>query len=189
LPGTDSRHQIPDQDGESQLSCLRGPNFGSGRPSITTTSGSGGRCPDDALTADIDRSRRFYDDVFGFTVAYEMPADADAPTREALGFLFGGVIYHVGDGLFGLRPVAGSSDRFDEDRVGLDHVSFALPGRADLDATAAVLDDQGIAHGGIKDIGVRLHPRVPRPRQHRPRTLRPRHLTDPTLTQASPSAT
>ena len=102
---------------------------------------------------DIDRSRRFYDYVFGFTVAYEMPADADAPTREALGFLFGGVIYHLGDGLFGLRPVAGSSDRFDEDRVGLDHVSFALPGRADLDAAAAVLDDQGIAHGGIKDIG------------------------------------
>ncbi len=102
---------------------------------------------------DIARSRAFYDDVFGFPVAYEMPADADAATREALGFLFGGVIYNVGDGLFGLRPVAAGSDRFDEDRVGLDHISFALQGRADLDAAAAVLDERGIAHGGIKDIG------------------------------------
>ncbi|MBA3303658.1 MAG: VOC family protein [Acidimicrobiia bacterium] len=102
---------------------------------------------------DIARSRAFYDDIFGFTVAYEMPADADASTREAFSFLFGGVIYHVGDGLFGLRPVAPGSDRFDEDRVGLDHVSFAIAGRADLDAAAAVLDDRGIAHGGIKDIG------------------------------------
>jgi len=102
---------------------------------------------------DIDRSRQFYDDVFGFPVAYEMPADADAATQEALSFLFGGVIYKVGDGLFGLRPVASGSDRFDEDRVGLDHVSFALPARADLDAAAAVLDELGVAHGGVKDIG------------------------------------
>ena len=86
---------------------------------------------------DIGRSRSFYDDIFGFAVAYEMPADADAATREALGFLFGGVIYQVGEGLFGLRPVAPGSDRFDEDRVGLDHVSFVVPGRADLEAAAA----------------------------------------------------
>lgn len=102
---------------------------------------------------DIVRSRAFYDDVFGFPVAYELPADADADTREALSFLFGGVIYSVGGGLFGLRPVAPASDRFDENRVGLDHLSFALAGRADLDAAAAVLDERGIAHGGVKDIG------------------------------------
>jgi len=102
---------------------------------------------------DIARSRAFYEDIFGFAVAYEVPPDADAATKEALSFLFGGVIYQVGDGLFGLRPVAPGSDRFDEDRVGLDHFSFALPGRADLEAAAAALDERGIAHGGIKDIG------------------------------------
>ena len=102
---------------------------------------------------DIVRSRAFYDEVFGFNVAYELPADADDATKEALSFLFGGVIYHVGGGLFGLRPVAPASDRFDENRVGLDHVSFALAGRADLDAAAAVLDGMGVAHGGVKDIG------------------------------------
>jgi len=102
---------------------------------------------------DIARSRAFYDDVFGFPVAYEVPADADEATKEALGFLYGGVIYKVGDGLFGLRPVAPGSDRFDEDRVGLDHLSFALSSRADLDAAVTLLDERGTTHGDIKDIG------------------------------------
>ena len=100
---------------------------------------------------DIDRSRAFYDSVFGLPVAFELPADADAATREQFGFLFGGVIYALGDSLFGLRPVA--TDRFDENRVGLDHLSFALTQRSDLDDAATMLDDLGIAHGGVKDIG------------------------------------
>lgn len=100
---------------------------------------------------DIERSRAFYDDVFGLPVAIEVPADADDATREQLGYLFGGVIYQLGDSLFGLRPVA--DDTFDEDRVGLDHVSFAVASRADLDAAAALLDERGLAHGGVKDIG------------------------------------
>ena len=75
---------------------------------------------------DLAASRAFYDAVFGWQVAYELPADADAATREQLWFLFGGVIYAMPGGLFGLRPVAPGDDGFDEDRVGLDHVSFAL---------------------------------------------------------------
>jgi glyoxylase I family protein len=58
--------------------------------------------------------------------------------------------------LLGLRPVAPAGDRFDENRVGLDHVSFAVPGRADLDAAAAALDSLGVAHSGVKNIGVAL---------------------------------
>lgn len=100
---------------------------------------------------DIVRSRKFYDDVFGLPVAVELPMDADDPTREQFGFLYGGVIYQLGGSLFGLRPVA--SDRFDEDRVGLDHLSFAVSGRSDLDAAAALLDDLAVPHGGVKDIG------------------------------------
>ena len=103
---------------------------------------------------DIDRSRRFYDDVFGFPVAIEVPADADAETREKLAFLFGGVLYAVAPGiLLGLRPVAAAGDAFDEDRVGLDHVSFALESRAQLDAAAARLDDLGLTHADVKDVG------------------------------------
>ncbi len=103
---------------------------------------------------DIAASRRFYDDVFGFPVAYEVPADADEATREALGFLFGGVIYALPGGmLLGLRPVGQAGDRFDEDRVGLDHLSLSLGSPEDVTAAAAVLDELGIAHAGVKDIG------------------------------------
>jgi glyoxylase I family protein len=104
---------------------------------------------------DVGRSRAFYDRVFGFPVAFELPADADDATREQLSFLYGGVIYAVpGGGLLGLRPVAPQGDRFDEDRVGLDHLSFAVPGVAALHDAVALLDEAGIAHGGVKDIGV-----------------------------------
>ena len=102
---------------------------------------------------DITRSRAFYDEVFGFPVAYEVPVDADDATREALAFLYNGVIYQVGGGLLGLRPVAPDGDRFDEDRVGLDHVSFAVASRAEVDAAAVALDALGVAHSGVKDIG------------------------------------
>jgi len=100
---------------------------------------------------DIDRSRAFYDSLFGLPVAIEMPPDADETTRNRFAFLYGGVIYQLGDSAFGLRPVA--SDTFHEDRVGLDHVSFAVDGRAALDAAVDVLDEQGVAHGDVKDIG------------------------------------
>jgi glyoxylase I family protein len=100
---------------------------------------------------DIERSRAFYDDVFGLPVAFELPADADEQTREQLSFLFGGVIYQLGDSLLGLRPVG--ADGFTEDRTGLDHLSFAVAGRSELDAAATLLDARGVGHGGVKDIG------------------------------------
>ncbi len=102
---------------------------------------------------DIARSRAFYDEVFGLPVALEVPADADEATREQLSFLFGGVIYQLGQCLFGLRPAASAGDRFDENRVGLDHLSFVVGERADLERTAEVLTGRGVGHGGIKDIG------------------------------------
>lgn len=100
---------------------------------------------------DIARSRAFYESVFGWPVAIEMPENPDPATRERFAFLFGGVLYQVGDSLLGLRPVA--SDRFDEDRVGLDHLSFAAASRADLDAAATLLDELGVTHEPVKDIG------------------------------------
>ncbi|NKY43116.1 VOC family protein [Nocardia cerradoensis] len=101
---------------------------------------------------DIGRSRDFYDKVFGWPVALEVPADADQETRERLGFLYGGVIYRLEHGLLGLRPVG--TDRFDENRVGLDHIAFPVSSRAELEAAAAHLDACGVAHEDIKDIGV-----------------------------------
>ncbi len=102
---------------------------------------------------DIERSRAFYDAVFGFQVAYELPAGADAATKEALGFLYGGVIYTFGGGLLGLRPVAPGGDRFSEDRAGLDHLCFTVASLADLDTAIAVLDGLGVEHGQVKNLG------------------------------------
>lgn len=100
---------------------------------------------------DIERSRQFYESVFGWPVLIEIPEGLDDATRAKYDFLFGGVIYDMGHGLIGLRPVA--NDRFDENRAGLDHLAFMLDGKADIDAAAAHLDELGIAHESIKDIG------------------------------------
>lgn len=100
---------------------------------------------------DIERSRQFYESVFGWPVLLEVPDNADEATRNQLSFLFGGVIYDLGGTLLGLRPVA--ADRFDEDRVGLDHIAFRLTSRDELDSAAAHLDELGVAHEPVKDIG------------------------------------
>ncbi|MET8648569.1 MULTISPECIES: VOC family protein [Nocardia] len=103
--------------------------------------------------SDIERSRKFYDLVFGWPVYLEVPVDADDATREKFWFLFGGVLYRVSDTqLLGLRPVA--EDGFHEDRCGLDHLAFTLPDRAALEAAVALLDEHGIEHEPVKELGV-----------------------------------
>ncbi|WP_040807801.1 VOC family protein [Nocardia concava] len=101
---------------------------------------------------DIERSRAFYEAVFGWPVALEVPAGADEETRQRLSFLHGGVIYRMPQGLLGLRPAA--TDRFDENRVGLDHLAFAVQSLAELEAAATHLDTCGVIREEIKDIGV-----------------------------------
>lgn len=102
---------------------------------------------------DIERSRAFYESVFGFDVAFELPPNPDEATREALSFLYGGVIYQFAGGLLGLRPVADGEDHFSEDRAGLDHVSFAVKDLPALEEAVALLDELAVAHEGIKDLG------------------------------------
>jgi glyoxylase I family protein len=100
---------------------------------------------------DIERSRQFYESVFDWPVLIEVPENADEATKSALSFLYGGVVYDLGGTLIGLRPVA--TDRFDEDRAGLDHIAFRLGSKAELESAAAHLDEVGIQHEPIKDIG------------------------------------
>ena len=101
--------------------------------------------------SDIERSRQFYESVFGWPVLLEVPQNADAATRSQLAFLFGGVIYDMGGALIALRPVA--TDRFHEDRCGLDHIAFRAISKAELDFAAMHLDGLGIDHEPVKDIG------------------------------------
>jgi catechol 2,3-dioxygenase-like lactoylglutathione lyase family enzyme len=57
-----------------------------------------------------------------------------------------------GNLLLGLRPVAPAGDRFDPDRVGLDHLSFGVASRADLEQAVRLLDGQGVRHGEITSL-------------------------------------
>jgi catechol 2,3-dioxygenase-like lactoylglutathione lyase family enzyme len=103
---------------------------------------------------DITRSRAFYQDVLGFGVAAESPGDVDDPeVRADPTQLYGGVIFQTNGILFGLRPVAESSDRFDSTRVGLDHISFSVKSVDELHAAAARLEQAGVEHGEVKELG------------------------------------
>jgi len=98
---------------------------------------------------DLARSREFYTGLLGFDVAVESPPEGDPAAAEAFKILFGGIVMVRGNLLMGLRPMAPVGDRFDPDRVGLDHLSFSVASRADLEQAAALLDDHGVPHGEI----------------------------------------
>ncbi|HEY7142789.1 MAG TPA: VOC family protein [Streptosporangiaceae bacterium] len=98
---------------------------------------------------DLERSRQFYTSLLGFEVAVESPPPDDPAAAETFKILFGGVVMIRGSLLLGLRPMAPAGDRFSPDRVGLDHLSFAVPGQADLDQAVALFDEQGVPHGEI----------------------------------------
>jgi glyoxylase I family protein len=98
---------------------------------------------------DLARSREFYTGMLGFEVAVESPPPGDPAADEAFKILFGGIVMIRGNLLMGLRPMAPSGDRFDPDRVGLDHLSFGVASRTDLEHAVALFDEHGVPHGEI----------------------------------------
>ena len=102
---------------------------------------------------DLERSREFYTGLLGFQVAVESPPPDDPSADEAFKILFGGVVMIRGNLLMGLRPMAPSGDRFDPDRVGLDHLSFGVASRDDLEQAMRLFDESGVAHGEITTLG------------------------------------
>jgi glyoxylase I family protein len=98
---------------------------------------------------DIERSRAFYTELLGFDVAVESPPPDDPSANEAFKILFGGVVMTRGNLIMGLRPMAPSGDRFDPDRVGLDHLSFSVGSRDDLENALRLFDERGVSHGEI----------------------------------------
>jgi catechol 2,3-dioxygenase-like lactoylglutathione lyase family enzyme len=91
---------------------------------------------------DVERSVAFYSSILGFQKV------ADFGTRAIL---------HNGHVIVALSPPpdpaqAIDNDRFNENRVGLDHVSFSVESRDELERAAAFLDEQGIEHGEINDL-------------------------------------
>ncbi len=101
---------------------------------------------------DIGRSRAFYTGLLGFNVAVEAPASADPKSDPSYPVLWGGVVMAKGNYLLGLRPVADESDRFDENRVGLDHLSFNVESRAALNEAIRLLDEHNVPHGEPREL-------------------------------------
>jgi glyoxylase I family protein len=98
---------------------------------------------------DVARSREFYTSLLGFQVAAESPPPDDPSAGEVFKILFGGVVMIRGNLIMGLRPMAPAGDRFDPDRVGLDHLSFGVGSRGDLEEAVRLFDERGVPHGVI----------------------------------------
>jgi glyoxylase I family protein len=85
---------------------------------------------------------------------YETLLDAKPVLDEDTDPDFHHTVYLVGNGnLLGLHQheTPAPEGDFSEFRVGLDHVSFGVANRAELENWTQRLDELGIAHGGIKD--------------------------------------
>ena len=101
---------------------------------------------------DVARSRDFYTRLLGFDIAAESPPAGTPEAETTYPVLWGGIVMVRGNLLLGLRPVAPAGDRFDEDRVGLDHLSFNVATRADLESAIELLDDNGVPHGDVREL-------------------------------------
>jgi catechol 2,3-dioxygenase-like lactoylglutathione lyase family enzyme len=97
-----------------------------------------------ALTvSQVRRSVDFYTSLLGFQVAMEF-----GPR----------VLLHNGSMVLAITPPsdpaqAAAEDCFNENRIGLDHLSFSVASKDELDQAATILKEHGIPHGEIKDLG------------------------------------
>ena len=108
---------------------------------------------------------------------YEALFDAKPVLDEDTDPSFHHTVYLIGDSgqLFGLHQHTTPAPRdFSEFRVGLDHVSFGVADRGELEKWATRLDELDIEHRGIEDASYGSGLSF-RDRRHRARTLlRPR---------------
>lgn len=98
-----------------------------------------------ALTVrDLSVSVPWYEELFGSEPVIDEDTDPDLHHT----------VYLVGGGtLIGLHQhgTAAPASGFSEFRVGLDHISFGVADRAELEKWAARLDELGVERGRIKD--------------------------------------
>jgi glyoxylase I family protein len=101
-----------------------------------------------ALTVtDIERSVPWYTEVLGLTKLMDEQHPDDTGYAVVLGkpdlsFAVGLDIHPTNEG-----------EQFSEVRTGLDHVSFKVSSRAELDAWEAHLSELGVAHSPVSDQG------------------------------------
>ncbi len=95
---------------------------------------------------DVEASEGWYARVLGLVRAFVEP-------HHGGGTGYAAVLHRPGSPLFvGLdKHLANQGERFDESRTGLDHVSFHVADRSELDAWVAHLDREGVSHSGIAE--------------------------------------
>jgi glyoxylase I family protein len=94
------------------------------------------------IVTDPVRSRDFYTSLLNFTVAAELPP---------------GFVLTNGNILLGVTPAweedkALPNDHFSFNRVGLDHLSFGVANRAELEKAASLFEERGVEHGEVRDL-------------------------------------
>jgi glyoxylase I family protein len=92
---------------------------------------------------DVERTVKFYTEVLGFKKLMDLDPGA---------FLSNGSV-GLGIGPFPDPARAIKDDRFSENRVGLDHMSFAVASRNVLEDAVRVLDTRGVPHSEVRDLG------------------------------------
>lgn len=92
---------------------------------------------------DAGKSEEFYTSVFGFVRVLELADEEGRGSKR--------VLAHPGSRTILGFSVHGSNDGspFTEFRTGLDHLSFGVSSRAELDAWVARFDELGIDHGEV----------------------------------------
>ena len=93
--------------------------------------------------SDVARSRDFYTSMFGFDVVGDHGST---------------VLISDGTVMIGLAPPPDPSeailrDVFSENRIGLDHLSFTVSSRDDLERAAQLLNERGVMCSEIVDLG------------------------------------
>lgn len=88
---------------------------------------------------DVARTRQFYTEVLGFQVAMEFS---------------GAVLLSNGTTIVGIHPAPDPSklipdDRFDENRVGLDHLAFSVASRDELERAVQIFVCLSIRNGPL----------------------------------------
>jgi len=98
-----------------------------------------------ALTvSNLERSQKFYTSLLDFQKVMDL-----SPTRVLLSN--GGAISALTLPPDPSRTIP--NDLFNENRLGLDHLSFSVGSRQELEEAVSLFDAQGISHGEIKDLG------------------------------------
>jgi catechol 2,3-dioxygenase-like lactoylglutathione lyase family enzyme len=94
------------------------------------------------IVTDPVRSRDFYTSLFNFTVVAELPP---------------GFVLSNGTIILGITSPWDTSqaienDRFSPNRVGLDHLSFSVGNRSELEKAAQRCEEFGVEHGEVRDL-------------------------------------